>query len=171
MTESWNLREQREYAWNYFELHAKQRMAVFNFFVLIAALLTAGLAGSLNRDDGCRFVSFALALSLIVTSFVFWRLDQRVRCLIKRAEGALKMLEKHRTNEVTNTSDHLDLFSAEEAATDESKRQLREKHPFCYWAWPITYNKCFRFVYIVFGVIGILGIIMSIAAHGGWTMK
>ncbi|GAI69928.1 unnamed protein product, partial [marine sediment metagenome] len=38
MTENWTLRDHREYAWNYFELHARQRMAVFNYFVIIAAL-------------------------------------------------------------------------------------------------------------------------------------
>jgi len=32
--------EQMEYAWNYFQLHAGQRMASFNFFVVIAALLS-----------------------------------------------------------------------------------------------------------------------------------
>jgi hypothetical protein len=47
------LKEQRDYAWSYFQLHANQRMTSFNFFVVIAALLTTGLARSLENDFGC----------------------------------------------------------------------------------------------------------------------
>ena len=58
MDEKWTLREQREYAWNYFELHAKQRMSLFNYFVLIAALLTAGLAGSFSKNGSSLLIIF-----------------------------------------------------------------------------------------------------------------
>ena len=162
MTESWTLRDQREYAWNYFELHARQRMSVFNYFVIIAALLTAGLAGSLSKDDGYHLISFVLSLSLIVISFVFWKLDQRVRYFIKHAEKALKILEKHWTDEDTNIDGNLALFSAEEESTGELRKQLRNKYRFQPWRWHMSYYKCFCFVYFVFGVIGVLGMIMSI---------
>ena len=42
--------EHRNYVWNYFQLHASQRMTTFNFFVVIAALLTAGLARTFDKD-------------------------------------------------------------------------------------------------------------------------
>ena len=66
MPENTRMKEKREYAWNYFELHARQRMAVFNYFVLIAALLTAGLAGSLSKVDGYHLMSLGLGFSLVL---------------------------------------------------------------------------------------------------------
>ena len=44
------LKEQREYALSYFQLHANQRMTTFNFFVVIAALLTTGISGTFSKD-------------------------------------------------------------------------------------------------------------------------
>src|SRR5690349_3082540 len=88
------LKEQRDYAWSYFQLHANQRMTSFNFFVVIAALLTTGLARSLENDFKYHFVGVCLGFSLMITAFIFWKLDQRVRHLIKHAEAALKDIER-----------------------------------------------------------------------------
>jgi len=162
MTQNVTMKEMREYAWNYFELHARQRMAVFNYFVIIAALLTAGMAGSLGKNNSNHLISLALASSLTVASFVFWKLDQRVRYLIKHAENALKTLEKHWTNEDADINEHLALFSKEEANTAALRKQLRKKHHFLPLLWHLTYYECFSIVYVVFGSIGILGIIVSI---------
>jgi hypothetical protein len=165
MDEKWTLREQREYAWNYFELHARQRMSVFNYFVLIAALLTAGLAGSFSKSGSSlliSIISLLLAISLVVISFVFWKLDQRVRQLIKHAEEALKMLEKHSTSCDTNIHKHLSLFSEEEKFTEKLRTKYKKKNIFSPWLWHMSYYQCFRIIYIVFSFIGLLGIILSL---------
>jgi hypothetical protein len=49
MSSNASLKEQRDYVWAYFQLHANQRISSFNFFV-IAALLTTGLAGTVKSD-------------------------------------------------------------------------------------------------------------------------
>lgn len=161
MDEKWTLREQREYAWNYFELHAKQRMSLFNYFVLIAALLTAGLAGSFSKNGSSlliSIISLLLAISLVVISFVFWKLEQRVRQLIKHAEEALKTLEKHSINCDTNIDKHLALFSEEE----KLRTKYKKKNIFSPWLWYMSYYQCFRTIYIVFIFIGLLGVILSL---------
>jgi hypothetical protein len=35
-----------KHAWKYFEIHAKQRMSVFNFFVIMFGSFSAGLAAT-----------------------------------------------------------------------------------------------------------------------------
>ena len=77
------IEEQRDHAWRYFQLHASQRMASFNFIVVLCALLTAGLAGAFQTKGGGHLLGVMLGLSLIVVSFVFWKFDQRVRYFIK----------------------------------------------------------------------------------------
>ena len=71
MSDDWPLKEKREYAWNYFQLHARQRMAAFNFFVVISALLTAGLARSLENDYENPFIGIVLGFGLMAITFLF----------------------------------------------------------------------------------------------------
>ena len=87
------MKEQRDYAWSYFQLHANQRMTSFNFFVVIAALLTTGLARTFAKGFEYHFVGVCLGIGLMAIAFLFWKLDQRVRHLIKHAESILKQLE------------------------------------------------------------------------------
>jgi len=122
MPDSSERNKQREYAWNYFQLHAGQRMASFNFFVVIAALLAVALAGALKKDSESTIVGIAVGLSLMGVSFVFWKLDQRVRYLIKHAEAALKTLEDGWQEEGGDTLSRIMLFRAEEKKTSELKQ-------------------------------------------------
>src|ERR1044071_7818978 len=85
-----------KYAWEYFKYHAGQRQAVFRFylFVVAACLVSFGYSrrGVDNANAGNPLsVAGPLGLILTVLSFIFWRLDQRSRSLIKLAEGALKI--------------------------------------------------------------------------------
>ncbi len=153
------LKDHREYAWNYFQLHANQRMATFNFFVIIAALLTAGLAGTFNKDYEYQFIGVVLGLGMAVIAFVFWKLDQRVRYLIKHDESALKEIEKQSvivTNQDVNQN--LSLFSSEEEKTAD----IRLHHRWLPCRWHMSYSECFGSVYFVFGILGALGAIASI---------
>jgi hypothetical protein len=56
------LDKERDYAWSYFQLHANQRMASFNFFVVIAALLTTGLARTFDKDFQFHFLGVSSVL-------------------------------------------------------------------------------------------------------------
>ena len=156
--EEW-LKEKKDYLWNYFQLHAGQRMSLFNFFVLFSSLLTAGLAGTFKKESEVPFlISFCLASGLIIMSFTFWKLDQRVRHLIKLAEKALKEFEKQLSS--LNKYENLSLFSDEEYITNN----LQKKEGMKFWNWHLSYSNCFGIVYILFASIGVLGFIATVIA-------
>jgi hypothetical protein len=163
MSSNASLKEQRDYAWSYFQLHANQRISSFNFFVVIAALLTTGLAGTLKSDFTQHYVGVILALSLIVISFIFWKMDQWVRYLIKHAEEALKAIEEKWMSQEDFIGPALALFRTKEEKT-ENIRGLGSWNP---WQWHLSYANCFGAVYLVFGVLGVVG---GIAAVIKWTV-
>ncbi|MFC1675920.1 hypothetical protein ACFL3G_02515 [Planctomycetota bacterium] len=158
------VKEQQEYVWNYFQLHASQRMASFNFFVVISALLTAGLARTFDKDYPHHSVGIVLGVGMVVISFVFWKLDQRVRFFVKHAETALKELEISQSTKINNKTRHYAaIFSSEEKET--TKRKVNQK--LCPWKWHMSYSNCFAWIYIVFSVLGLLGLIKSILEISG----
>lgn len=44
----------REHAWKYVEIHAGQRMSIFNFFLVLSGLVLAGIAGCLSQGRAFR---------------------------------------------------------------------------------------------------------------------
>ncbi|WP_193367894.1 hypothetical protein [Pelagibius marinus] len=78
----------RDLAWKWFEYHAGQRLAVFRFFLLVIAFISAGYVSSLLAKE--HLVSGILALVLLVSTFLFYRLDRRNRALVKISEAYLK---------------------------------------------------------------------------------
>ena len=143
------VKQKREYAWDYFQLHAGQRMSTFNFFIILAALLTTALASTFVKDFEWDIVGFFLGSGLIIISFAFWKLDQRVRFLIKHAENALKDLENN------YASSKEKLFVLEESMTEQriKNKSLR------FWEWNLSYSNSFGIVYITFATFGVLGVI------------
>lgn len=148
-------KEQRDYAWNYFQLHASQRMSSFNFFVVIAALLTTVIAATFKTDCTNHWLCVPLGMSLSVISYVFWKLDQRTRFLIKHAENALKKLENNWNEHAFYP--HIALFSYEEERTSE----LKKNKQFFPSQWRLSYSECLSTVYVVFALLGIFAMIFS----------
>jgi hypothetical protein len=79
-----------DHAWNWFALHAAQRMQTFNFFLVATAFLVAGYASLLEKHRGA-----AAGIALLGAWIAFWfsRLDMRNRQFVKAAERALVALE------------------------------------------------------------------------------
>jgi hypothetical protein len=82
--------EALDHAWNWFSLHAGQRMQSFNFFLAATAFLVAGYAAALEKQ---RPVSAAIALLGAWISFWFNRLERRTKQLVKAGEDALQPAE------------------------------------------------------------------------------
>ena len=80
--------EALNHAWKWFEYHAKQRLTMIRFYILVIGALGAGI-GYLYEND---FYEFSALISVfgIVSSFSFIRLDQRISDLIKIGEDALE---------------------------------------------------------------------------------
>lgn len=68
-----------EHIWKYFELHAQQRMTVFNFYIAITGLLAAGIGVTLQQ--GGKYVLFTSLMGVFVAfiSFIFWKLISEYR--------------------------------------------------------------------------------------------
>ena len=90
---------QFEYAWRWFDLHAKQRVSMFNFFLLsVGALATA--YGLLLREQLYVVAAVAAVMGVFV-SLVSCLLDVRNRQLVKMGEEALKGVERAHLNGFT----------------------------------------------------------------------
>jgi hypothetical protein len=81
----------REYAWNYFQFHAEQRMKTFDFFLIIAGAIIAGFLTTVHDE---RLVAAALGFLLGFMSLVFGKLEKRNRELVRNGEAALKYLDE-----------------------------------------------------------------------------
>jgi hypothetical protein len=83
-------KQARDHAWDWFALHASQRMQTFNHFLVATAFLIAAYAALLEKH---RLPAAVVAL---VGAFVAWsfnRLDYRCRQLVKAGEIVLAVCQ------------------------------------------------------------------------------
>ena len=138
-----------EHAWSYFELHANQRMTVFNFFLVLAGLVAAGLATAVQGNPRFAVLEIVLGLLLGLVSFIFWKLDQRASFLIKLAEEAIAELETALPNEKSR------LFLSEPALTKAASSGRNS------WTRLWTYGRSFRTTFCVIGIFGFGSSVLS----------
>lgn len=149
------LEKSRDYIWNYFSLHASQRIAVFNFFVVMSGALTVGIAGALQGSRKLALVGTLLGPLLSLLSFVFWKLDQRVSFLIKYAERALSTVEE------TVAIAPACIFMAEPRNTENSILNAKK------WSMQWSYGRSFRLIFVVMGILGITTTVVSVLKFSG----
>ena len=138
-----------EHAWRYFQLHAAQRITVFNYFLIISGVGASGLAATLQGSQRFSSLGIALGLLLILVSFVFWKLDQRTAFLITRAEIVLIEIEKSFPNK------KFQIFNLEfELTRAESNNKNR-------WLRIWSYGKSFRLIFTMMSFFGFGGTVLS----------
>jgi hypothetical protein len=148
----------QKYAWDYFAVHASQRMSLFNFFVIFSSLVTTGLVGTFQEAFRAYPLGFGFGMLLVLISFIFWKLDQRVGFLIKHAEAALKHVESQFPDEGAPGAPHVtQLFTLEEYLTNQMRKSSHLP-----WRWHLTYSRCFKVAYLAFALIGIVGACVSL---------
>ena len=156
--EGQQIKDQRQYVWNYFQLHASQRLITFNFYIVISTAIAAGYIVAL-RVNSVPVLAILLGFTISLLSFIFWKLDMRNKLLIKNAEEALKYLEALTcTPGDKNKSNVLKIFTYEEGQTNKMKMTKS------FWPWKnhYSYSKCFNIVFAVFGILGLLGTVYAI---------
>lgn len=79
-----------KHSWDWFSMHAAQRMQSFNFFLVATAFLAAGYSALLDKQP---IAAIAVALLGSIISNLFSRLDLRTRQLIVAGEDVLKELQ------------------------------------------------------------------------------
>jgi len=138
----------REHVWKYFELHAQQRIAVFNFFLVLSGALAAGMAATLHGSQRLSSLGIALGVLLAFVSFLFWKLDQRVAFLIKHAEAALAQIEGFFPDPEAQ------VFLREPNKTTEAKEQSSV------WMRQWSYGRVFRVLFVAMAVVGLSGSVL-----------
>ena len=79
------------YAWNWFALHAGQRLQLVNFWLVAVAFLASAYVQA--RSSHMTAIAFGVSVTGIVSSVAFMRLDVRTRQLVRVAENALEHFE------------------------------------------------------------------------------
>ncbi len=150
--------ELRKQAWDFFQMQAGQRLTTFNFYIALSSLLSTGLAASFKDDINLPHLGVAFGLLLIFFSFIFRKLDERNAELIKGAENSLKFFEARTALEDVAGEPHIaKRFTREEFETNKKK----EQHSWCFWRNHYSYSKCFRLVFMIFGMVGFVGLIFA----------
>ncbi|WP_095974853.1 hypothetical protein [Pseudomonas ogarae] len=139
MNDNAKLERSLDHAWRYFELHAQQRMTVFNFFLAISGLVATGIGIGLQQGTKFSFLVSLLGIFLSLISFLFWMLDRRVSLMIKTSERALIAIEKNATTPEGS------IFSSDHA-------QNKSAGLLSIW----TYGRCFRISFLAVGLMGIV---------------
>jgi hypothetical protein len=80
-----------EYAWNWFEYHAGQRLTAFHFFLIFLGALVVGFSTGIK--DGNLFFAQAVAYFGAFVSFAFFMLEIRNEQLVDIGRNALAHLE------------------------------------------------------------------------------
>jgi hypothetical protein len=147
--------------WNYFQQHAQQRIACFNFFVVFQALMTTGLLATFQPHFKTYFVGVGIGLLQALISFVFWKVDQRNKYLTKHGENAIIEFEQDYTflpPDAEERPNPIKLFSAE--VFDTTKLRVSQRYMEV-WNQQWSYSKCFNSMFVAFGVIGVIGALLS----------
>lgn len=141
----------RKQAWDYFQVHAAQRMTALNFYIVLSSFTATTLFASFKPDSNVAAARPILAILLCIFSFVFWKLDQRNKFLIKNGERALKFFEGQEQVEPVAK-----VFLQEEL--EANSKELGGIRCLLFWRWRLSYSDCFNFLFLLFFVIGLLGL-------------
>lgn len=147
-------------AWDYFQLHSTQRLTTFNFYLVIASVLTAGLVSTFQKDFIFPTAGIPLGGLLSFFSFIFWALDRRNSQLIKSAEAALIFFEEQSGfKAAVSEGPHItNIFSRDEFLASRN----RKKKSIIFWRNHYSYSACFRLVFLSFGLAGIIGAVAAL---------
>ena len=150
------VKQKSDYAWDYFRLHASQRLTTFHFYLVISTVIGTGYLMSL-KGDIISPLGIILGLLLSFLSFIFWKLDIRNRQMIKNAEDSLKYLERQLNLKKDSEPHILQIFCYEEYQTE----RLKQSKSFWPWRTYYSYSTCFNLVFIIVGFLGFVGAIYS----------
>lgn len=151
-------------AWDYFNAHASQRLTIFNFYIALSSFTATGYFASFKADSNLQSARWIIALLLCFFAFVLWKLDQRVKFLIKNAEKALKYFEKAQPHEI-----HAKVFMHEEAETESHRQSSRGWRRILFWRTPLSYSGCFNLVYAAFFLLGCQALVQIVYSEAHWA--
>lgn len=139
----------RSFLWDYFSMHADQRLKTFNYYLIVFAIFIGAFTNNLKENQNYTLLSIITFLSSIV-SFVFWKLDKRNKQLIKNAEVAIKSIDDLLVINAIGEVSPVNIFRYDDFIVI---KQDEKKH-FLYKTY--SYSKCFGIIFFVFTSLGLL---------------
>ncbi len=146
----------RVYFWNYFALHAENRMRVFQYFVTLSVAIGGGLVFLIGLGkSGCAII--LLTLSQCFVSFIFWRLDCRLNALVENAERVLKIIDRKTKFKMgDDTLKKISIFDIDDSRVAKTKAKCKSLSFF------VTHSGNFKATYLFFAALSILALIFAI---------
>ena len=145
-TSKWH--HMRDYAWNYFEYHAEQRLRSFRLYLILVAVDIATL-GTIIRNDKFEECIWVFGIALCVLSWLFWKLDLRNKQLVRNGEEALKYLDEQEFLEDCEDGPHkLKIFARDDFFNSGKKHR-------CKLDAPLTYSAFYAIIFLFIGIMGI----------------
>lgn len=151
----------RNQAWNYFKVHAAQRLTTFNFYIVISALLSTALVTTFHKDYQSPWLGFVIGCFLPLLSLVFWKLDERNRELVQGAEAALIYFENQTEYADSSNGPHIAKIFSREAYETQIKKN-RAMNATSLWDRHFSYSDCFKWIFGSFATLGVLGALASL---------
>ena len=143
--------ELKDYAWDYFLAHGQARLTTFRFYLVFCTILCAGIFMILA--NGSRvWVAGPLCWLLAFLSFVYWKVDQRHKELLKHAQVALMACEEKWGLIGDDGLPHPLCLFTRDAHIKETRKQQQHAD-----GLKLTYSQCVRLVFLVMGVGGGVG--------------
>ncbi|MFT0692803.1 hypothetical protein ACDX34_01550 [Acinetobacter bereziniae] len=144
-----------EHLWKYFEIHSNQRMSLINYYFFISVAMLTGLGVILqSTDKKFSILGGFISILIILTSFIFWKLDQRTSYLIKFVEERMSEYEK---SNIVNSK--LRIFSKEDFSQQLNNIQKN------IFTKNYTYGSMYRFLFSIMAISGLVGLILSVLKY------
>ena len=140
--------------WDYFKLLAQQRVTHFNLFIVFAGAIAAVTVSQIGTDVRGNAAAAALGTAQMFLCFIFQKIDERNKFLIKQTEKTLKSFESDYAN------DRYRVFLNEEYDT----QRLRDQQTGVpYFRRQLSTSQLYNLFYAVFASAGALGLVIASA--------
>lgn len=149
--------QERDFArvlWDYFSIHAKQRMQMFNFYIILETLFITAFCTLCEFGDKMCIYRIIVSLAIIVFSVAFYLIDKRSKMMIKESEKALRTLEGRYEEKYGRD---IMIFTKEEEST------TRQRENCCFASKFLSYSKMLKFIYVFFIIIGFVCLFIELA--------
>lgn len=130
-----------EHSWAWFTLHANQRLQTVNFFLVAVTFLTAAFVTAAKEE--MDYLAMAVAVIGILISYYFYRMECRVRSILKASERAIMPLQS-----LLATALEIDSLRIVELVEDDQPGEWK-------------YSKVFRYLFATFGIAFSIGLLYS----------
>lgn len=140
-------------SWDYFKLLAQQRVTHFNLFIVFMGAISAVFATQIHVDLRGNIIAATLAAIQIFLCFIFRKIDERNKFLIKHTERIIKDIED------TFDENTPRIFLMEEKLTENIRLADNKK---IYFLRQLSTSQLYNMFYRFFVIIGFVGLIVSI---------